>query len=510
MIINSIDDINKLKESYEIEIKKSFDSFPIDALETYSAFANGNGGYIILGLSEDEDNKFSLTGVSNSTKIRKEMFDLLNNRKKVSINLINDNDINEFELDSKKIIVIYVPSAKYSDKPIYLNNNRSKSYYRLNSSDFLCTEEMVDAMIRDSSPESFDSTLLKNFDIEDLDKDTITKYRNYFAQLKPGHPFNNEDDSSFLIKIGALSRDRSIQNKLSPTIAGLLMFGKHSSIIDRLPHFHLEYIDKREVGVKHERWKDRVIYDGSWGEGNLYNFFFTVIPKLNITLQSEFQLEKNSISRKDETPMKIALRELLVNSIIHNDFQNTNGIIITRYNDRFEFTNGGSLRVSKEQFFTGGYSEPRNHLIHKIFFHINLCERAGSGIPKVMDAVKLYNLVFPKLYIAINYIVFDLYDISIIESADNLNKEEKKVLAYIFESKYVTRSEVDIHFKMQKNESIKILNSLISKNYIQKYGKSVDTKYTSVDYNKEFSFEYRLYDSLSNLQRNIKIRNKDK
>lgn len=508
MIINSPNDIEKLIENNEVEIKKAFDSFPNDALETYSAFANTNGGYIILGLTENIDNEFILSGVNNSIKIIKELFDLLNNKSKVSKNLLSESDVKEYEIESSKIIIIKVPAAKYSDKPIYLNNNRYRAYYRQNSSDYKCSEEMVNSMIRDASPESFDSTILESYDFDDLDIETIKKYRNRFAQLKLEHPYNNDNDLDFLIKIGAMSRNRSNLNSFVPTLGGLLMFGKTSSILNRIPHFHLEYIDKRGVGVKYERWKDRIIYDGTWGEGNLFNFFFTVIPKLNLTLHSNFQLDENKISRIEDTPMKEALRELLVNAIVHNDFQNTNGIIITRYNDRFEFTNSGSLRVSKEQFFTGGYSEPRNHYIHKMFFHINLCERAGSGIPKVINAVKIYNLNFPKLYTAPNYIVFDLYDTSIIEVADNLNNNEKNILSYIYEHKYVKRSDIDENLGLTKSESIKYLNSLIKKGYIEKFGESVSTKYTIAEPNNEFSFEYRLFDSLSAIQRNIKIKNK--
>lgn len=209
MIINSPNDIEKLIENNEVEIKKAFDSFPNDALQTYSAFANTNGGYIILGLTENIDNEFILSGVNNSIKIIKELFDLLNNKSKVSKNLLSESDVKEYEIESSKIIIIKVPAAKYSDKPIYLNNNRYRAYYRQNSSDYKCSEEMVNSMIRDASPESFDSTILESYDFDDLDIETIKKYRNRFAQLKLEHPYNNDNDLDFLIKIGAMCQWKS-------------------------------------------------------------------------------------------------------------------------------------------------------------------------------------------------------------------------------------------------------------------------------------------------------------
>lgn len=498
MKIDNIRDIKNLIENKDIEIKKAANSFPKDALETYSAFANTNGGYLIFGISENEDNSFSLTGVENTQKILKEMFDMLNNRKNINKNLIDDKNILCKTIDNKEIIIIYIPSAKYTDKPIYLNGNPYKSYYRMNSSDYLCEKEIVDAMIRDSSPISFDNTIVKNFTIDDLDLETITKYRNYFSQIKKNHPYNNYDNITFLVKLGAMVPDRE-SNIISPTIAGLLVFGKSSSIRERLPHYHVEYIDKIDVGILHDRWRDRVIDDGTWGEGNLYNFFFTVINKLYLTLKNNFELDENSISRKEDSPMRTAIREAFVNSIIHNDFQNTRGIIISRLNNSFKFVNGGTLRISRERFFLGEYSEPRNHNIQKIFNMINLSERAGTGIPKIIYAVKTYNLLFPELNILPGFVSFDFFDISEVENATDLTDIEKRVFIYILNKKYIKRLDIDKEFKIQKIESLRLLNSLVEKGYIEKFGHSVSTTYKPYNKNK-FSTEIEIINNLAEIQ----------
>lgn len=494
--------LKTLKEGKNVEFKKTSDTFPKDALETYSAFANSDGGLIILGV-EETNNDINVTGVSNTSKVIKEMFDNLQNSNKVSKNLLSDDDIIIQDIDGKNIIIMRVPSAKYTDKPIHLNNNKYKSYFRLDSGDYPCSKELVDEMIRDSVRESFDSKQIKNFTIDDLDKATIKKYRTYFSNIKPDHTFNSYDDLEFLIRIGAMVPDRLSSGALIPTIAGLLVFGKYSSITEKLPHYHIEFIDKIDVGVDYDRWRDRVVYDGTWGEGNLYNFFFLVINKLYSTLKSSFELDSNSITRKEDSPMRQAIREAFVNSIIHNDFQSSTGIIITRYEDRFEFLNGGSLRITKKQYFAKEFSEPRNHTVQRIFSFINLCERAGTGVPKILTAVRKYNLFFPDLETQPGRVLLTIYDTSIIENANDLNNQEKEVLSYIINNITVKRLDIDEYFNIDKPTSLLILNSLIQKNYIESFGKSSATRY-KLKNNNPYGLEIDLIKTLDSLKNIIK------
>ncbi|MDU5594387.1 RNA-binding domain-containing protein [Peptoniphilus rhinitidis] len=503
--IRTLEDIYHLAENKYVEVKKSENSFPNDALKSYSAFANTDGGFLILGVDEIKDQEFQVTGVSNPDKIIKELFDSLCNEKKVNFNLIDDDNIELTSINGKQILIIEVPMASYTQKPIYLNDNPYNCYYRLKSGDYKCTKDQVNQMIRDSQPNSFDSKPLATFNENDFDFPTIQKYRNIYSNNKPEHPFNSLSDSEFLEKIGALIPNRKYNNNLVPTVAGILVFGKYSAIREILPHFHLEYIDKIDVGITQDRWRDRIIYDGSWGEGNLFNFFYTCINKLYLTLKDSFRLDDSSVQRTQETPMRTAIREAFVNSIIHCDFQSTYGVKITRLNDRFEFCNGGVLRISKEDFFSGKFSEPRNHYVQEIFRHINLCERGGTGIPKIMDAVKYYSLTYPKLTILPNIIQFSIYDISIVESAYDLNESDKNILRFILNQKLVSRKDVQDKFNLTKNDAVKNLNRLLDKKYIKRIGKSSATKYALYDEKTEEEFyKYEVLNSLTDLQHQIR------
>lgn len=93
--------------------------------DNYSSFANCYGGDIILGVKENEDKSWRTTGLkrSNKEKLLKEFWDTINNRQKVSVNLLSDSDVEVYEAGEDIIIVIYVPMAKREQRPVYINND---------------------------------------------------------------------------------------------------------------------------------------------------------------------------------------------------------------------------------------------------------------------------------------------------------------------------------------------------------------------------------------------------
>ena len=76
-------------EGKHIEYKEAKRALPKDFWETYSSFANTEGGIIILGITDN----LQIQGVIEPTKILKELFTNINNTKKLNINIISDNDI---------------------------------------------------------------------------------------------------------------------------------------------------------------------------------------------------------------------------------------------------------------------------------------------------------------------------------------------------------------------------------------------------------------------------------
>lgn len=473
MVENFNEILKELKESDKLECKLAKNTFPKEALNTYSAFANTDGGILVLGI-EEKDNRLIPVGVNDVEKIKKDMFDILNNSARVNKNIINDKNINIEKIEGKAIIFIKVPRASYLDKPIYLNGNPHNSYKRNHEGDYKCSAEEVKIMIRDSSENSLDSTLLTNFSISDFDKNSMRDYRERFASLKPEHPFVAMKDEEFFKKLGALRENRE-KNKVEATLGGVLVFGKTEVIKEILPHFFLEYIDKSDI--REERWKDRVIYDGNWGEGNLYNFFFLVIQKLYKNLNNSFKIGEDGVTRKEFSDVHIALREAFVNSIIHADFRIEEGIKIIKYPKYYEFQNPGELRISKNDFFKGEHSKPRNNIIQEIFRFINLCERAGSGIPKILKAVKEEAFKYPEIEEIDGKFIFRFWNTGIIDNCIGTNLEEKRILEYLVKNNTITNKEAREKLGLSKHEATDTCNKLLHKKYIEKIGTGKGTYY---------------------------------
>ena len=97
------------------------------------------------------------------------------------------------------------------------------------------------------------------------------------------------------------------------------------------------------------------------------------------------------------TPIVEALQEALVNALIHADYAGQGGIIIDRWIDRLEFSNPGSLLVSRDQLLRGGVSECRNKSLQLMFQMLGAGDKAGSGIDKIRAGWASEHWISPSL-----------------------------------------------------------------------------------------------------------------
>jgi predicted HTH transcriptional regulator len=305
----ALSDIATLKENHRLEAKKAEGGLPNSLWESYSAFANTGGGVILLGVSE-RNGKLEVTGVSESAKKIKNIWDTLNDRKKISVNILFERNIYIQNENGKEVIVMEVPRADRHDKPVFINNDLMNGTYRRNAEgDYHCSLPEIKAMLRDQSDIPVDSTVFEEITFNDLDKETLSRYRNMFRVLKPEHVWNRLDDIEFLHKIGALGRAET--SELKPTLAGLVMFADEDVITRVLPDYFLDYREKYD----NDRWSDRVVSNlGEWS-GNIFDFFFKIASRITADIKRPFRMRDN-IYREDDTPVHKALREALANMIL--------------------------------------------------------------------------------------------------------------------------------------------------------------------------------------------------
>ena len=368
------------REDNRREVKKAKGGLPNSLWETYSAFANCYGGVIILGAAENRDGSWYTTGldISDREKLLKQLWDTINNRKKVNINLLKDEDVKAFDVNGSLVIVIYVPMAKREEKPVYINDDLFGGTYRRNhEGDYRCTRLQVKTMLRDQAENTMDMEVLDDVPMEDLNYETILGYRNRHRTLKSGHPFERLNDTDYLRSIGAAAISRE-DRLLHPTAAGMLMFGDEYNIVRHFPDYFLDYREMLDPAI---RWTDRLQSSSGEWSGNLCDFYFRVYNKIIKNIKIPFAMEGGD--RIDDTPVHKALREALANCLINADYYGARGVVIKNESDRITFENPGYIRTGKVQMRKGGESDPRNKSLMKMFNMINIGERSGSGVPLI-------------------------------------------------------------------------------------------------------------------------------
>ena len=367
----------KYKEDNSFEVKKAEGGLPVTLWETYSSFANSNGGVIILGVGERQDGSWYTTGLKNPEKLKKNFWNTVHDTKKVNINLLSDKNVESYEVGEDTILVINIPRARRDQKPVFINNDLFGGCYRRDwEGDYHCSKAEVKAMLRDAIEETSDMKIIEQFDLSVINRESLQGYRNYHRNYRPEHVFHRLSDEEYLIKIGAAAISEG--GKVRPTIAGLLMFGDEYNITRELPEYFLDY---REMLDPTTRWTDRVLSSSGDWTGNIQDFFFRVNSKIAQDLKTPFKLD--GITRVDDTPIHKAVREALVNCLVNADFYLPQGIVIKKNIKSLIIENPGSIRIGKKQMLLGGISDPRNKNLMKMFNLLGIGERAGSGIPDI-------------------------------------------------------------------------------------------------------------------------------
>ncbi|CCW32795.1 putative transcriptional regulator [Xenorhabdus nematophila F1] len=396
--INDLIDLQTLVESAELEFKLAQGKdgkgqLPDDFWFTYSAMANSRGGFVILGVRE-KNGKFTISGLGNPEKVKQELFNGLNNPQWVNVNLLTEQQANIVELDGRKVLVIEIPPARREKKPVFLKNQpMTYTYVRLHEGDRVCTEEQVKRMMVEQLEDCRDNRVLQNFDLNDINLESLQAYRQLLSVSKPTHPALELNHLDFLRSIGGWRKDRQTGQQ-GMTLAGILMFGTWEAIQDAAPNYFVDYQERPEAKTE-RRWIDRICPDGTWS-GNVFNFYRRTYRKLIAELKIPFELKEGI--RQDETQIHTALREALVNTLVHADYTGRLSVLVVKRPDLFGFRNPGLMRIPPEQAIKGYESDCRNRLIHQIFLMIGAGERSGSGIPKIYSGWKWANWRVPRLH----------------------------------------------------------------------------------------------------------------
>ena len=434
--------LEKYRENNRIEAKKAMGGLPGSIWETYSAFANTLGGVILLGVEEWPDKTLHAVDLPDPDKLIKEFWNNVNNPNKTSVNLLSSKDVFVQEVDGNHIVVINVPRAERSYRPVYLDGNPLSTYRRNGEGDYKCTKEEYQDMVRDASVKTQDMLVLNEMDMSVFNKESVRSYRQRMRLSRPGHVWEALEDEDFLMKLGAVGIGSD--GKKHPTSAGLLMFGNEYDIVREYNAYFLDYQEQYDADT---RWTDRIISSSGDWSGNVYDFYFRVYNKLTQDIKVPFKMEGGV--RVDDTSVHQALREALANCLVNADYYGRQGLVVIKKRDAITMSNPGNFRIEIDTAKSGGVSDPRNGTMLKMFNLIDIGERAGSGIPNIFRVWREQGWTAP--------VISENFDPDRIMLSLAFKKSDDKKVTIKSDDKKVT-----IKSARQKNEIITYLTDHVS------------------------------------------------
>lgn len=429
-----------MSETHNVEYKQSWRD---EYLKWVCGFANAQGGKIFIGM----DDKGEVVGVADYKKL---MDDIPNKTVNhlglvVDVNLHKKNDLHYIEI---QVPVSTVPISYHG--AYHYRSGSTKQELKGNALNQFMLKKMNLSWEQQPVPEAslkdIDEAAIKSFTQKALRKQRISENA---ANADPLTILKNlklvNDDGEFLL-------------------AALLLFGKEPQRYATMASYKMGRFGKSHSDL---RFQDVI-------EGNILD----MADKVMSTLDAKYLIRPISyqgLQRIEglEYP-ESALRECILNSIIHKDYSST-FIFLRVYDDQLSIWNPGGLpdTLSIEQLKQKHSSFPRNKLIANVFFMAGYIESWGRGIDIMVEGCKQYGIPEPIIEeeqggISVTF----LKDIYTEEYLKNLGLEVHFVetLLFIKKNGRITNTQYQNLFDVSKRKSTNDLQYLVNENLIEKVG----------------------------------------
>ena len=388
-----LQELTALDESHRIEAKLAR-QIDRSVMETVCAFANEpglGGGYLLLGVTRDThdlfSNAFQIDGIDNPEKLQSDLASqcasVFNHplRPRVSVEV----------LSNKTVVVVYVPEAAPTEKPIFLQKLGLPrgAYRRVGPTDQEGTEDDLIALYAGHQLDTFDAAVLPDADMSDIDPAAIDDYKQQRRAINPDAEELAWSDDDLLRSLGCAKRENGL---LKPTVAGIVLFGSTMALRRCFPMMRIDYIR-----VPGRQWVENP--DHRFDTLEIRAPLLTAIRRATNTVRDEliqsFSLPEGALAREDEPslPMRV-IREAIVNAVMHRSYRIHGAIQIIRYANRLEIRNPGHSIKAEEQLGEPG-SQTRNPRIAAVLHEVNIAETKGSGIRAMRELMIAQDLLPP-------------------------------------------------------------------------------------------------------------------
>lgn len=329
-------------------------------LKSVSAFANTKGGKLLFGIDNDEN----LIGLDNVNKNADKISDII----KTKLDPIPETQLDIIEEDNKKFIMLSIPEGR--ETPYYLIQDGSRiAYIRIGNESVTATSSQLNNLVLKGMNRTFDtiSTPISK------DNASFSKFRSIYYQ-RTGSELLDTDLFSF----GLVDYNNNLTN------AGALFADERFIYQSRIFATRWNGLDKTNGLLE--------AFDDKEFEGSLLHLLQSGEDFIKINSKKMWKKGTDHRIEYPDYPER-AVQEALVNALIHRDYGETGSEIhIDMYDDRLEIHSPGGMidgTLIQEQNLLNIISKRRNPIIADAFNRMNLMERRGSGLKKIIDT---YNI----------------------------------------------------------------------------------------------------------------------
>ncbi|MDP2753998.1 MAG: helix-turn-helix domain-containing protein [Nitrospirota bacterium] len=433
--------LKKLLSSGETETVE-FKEKPNESFyKNISSFANTKGGIILLGV----DKKSNIIGIETTSKFLEDLTNRIVN--KLSIYP----EIDTIDINRKRVIAVKIIRSGF---PV---SYEGRYYERVGNTTREMNSEKLRALLSGSKP--WDS-LTGKYSPEEIDAGTIDLFVRLAVDKKRLTDLSLNDKPQVILEKLGLRTDKNLTN------GAILLFGKN-------PQKHFINLCVRIGRFKTET----TIIDDKWVKGNLFKQFEDTVNLLKQFISVRYEIK--DFQREDIWDYPIpALREAVLNAIIHRDYFNiANFILIKVYDDHIWISNPGGLPegITVEELKRPHKSFVRNPLIAKVFYLAGFIEQYGSGTVRMTEWMKETGLPEPEFKEEMGG--FSVYFYKDVYTEENLkkmglNERQIKAVMYVKEQGKITNKEYREIFTMTDRTALRDLTDICEKGVFQKVGKT--------------------------------------
>lgn len=429
-------------ENDTIEFKQNL-SGTKSFIKDICAFANTNGGFIIIGI---DDKTKKITGISKD--------DIFQLEEKVA-NIIADNFDNRpsyivrtKNIKGKLLLCFKIYPGEFVPYFIKKQGKKEGTYVRLGSTSRPASQEEIKELERRKENISFDATEVIQAHKNNLDYPLIEKT---LEQIAAKNDLVHPGVSDKLLE--SLKIIKKSGNNYTPTVGGLLLFGYKDKIEQYLPqakvkcarfkgNLPVEYLDKKEFS------------------GSLINQVENTIKFYKLNEQKYAQI--NDLYREEDYIIPLtAIREAVVNAIVHRNYSISGADIkFNIFDDYIEIISPGKLPFGiTKQDLGQGISEVRNKVIARMFLKLALIEQWGQGIVKIIELTTQKGLKKPSFEERSNFFKVTLY-----KQKQELLPESPPATTSINNKNSINEKLSTMHFRKYSLDEIQKIISFVQEN----------------------------------------------